>query len=276
MRNKKLIPFLVIISSFLLMSSVLTVQATLHNCPSTSPGDTKILEVTTVDETGLEAIFGSNWKTVLNSSFGGNAAKLGAKSKSLIKSMNTSAKYTNPFLSGDIPVCNITVDYWPFMTGGFPEANKTVENVYVWKHPENITTFVNSISSAFLMPSNVTVPWAAAALGQLAVPPAQYLDLIIWEEGWTTPGRKIVHDVTAGYAPPFTTNTYQENCTETWTYFDNGALIGYSLVNNESKTVYEFRIVLPGAEIPGYEFSIFIGVSAITMIGLVYYMKKKR
>jgi len=291
MRNKRLIPLILIfISSLFIFTPIIAVQGKLYDCPSTSPGDTKILQVTTVDEIGLEGIFGSGWKNVINTSFSGNAATKGAKLKTIVRGITTNDKlnYTGYGL-GMFEVCNITVDSWAFTTGEFLEANKTTSQVYVIKDPANLTAYVQTIRTIlsftypFVTPGNVTIPWAADAskgilsfLGQLAVPPDDYLDDITWDQGWTTPGKKIVHEVTAGYFPPFTTNIYQQNCTETWTYYDNGALVGYSLVNNTGTTVYEYSIVLPGAEIPGYDLSIFIGISTITMIGLVYYVKKKR
>ncbi|MBD3211913.1 MAG: hypothetical protein GF311_04820 [Candidatus Lokiarchaeota archaeon] len=280
-RKNKII-FFITLSSLLFLAATVNAQATQFSCPSTQAGDTKILEVKVVNEAGLEGIFGSNWKTVLNTSFGGSAATLGAQFKSVIVEQDTNdyLNYTNYGL-GLFPVCNITVDVWAFQTGPFLEANKSTLQVYIIKDPANLTAYVQTIRAIFMSPGNVTVPWAAdvsysAYLGQLAVPPIGYLDGLVFEDGWTTPGSSIVHEVTAGYTPPFTTFTYLQNCTETWTYFSNGALIGYTLQNNESQTVYSYNIVLPGGEIPGYELSIFIGISAISMLGIVYYMKKKK
>jgi hypothetical protein len=291
MRNKKYSSILLLVVSILfLLSPITVVSGKLYQCPSTSPGDTKILEVTTVDEVGLEGIFGTGWQTVLNTSFGGAAATKGAQFKTVVRGIrnNDSIDYTS-YGAGIVSVCNITVDSWAFTTGEFLDANKTTSQVYVIKDPGNLTAYVQGVRAYlhFLFPvlyseGNVTVPWAADVsyspyLAQLAVPPDEYLADIIWDDGWYSSGAKIIHDVTAGYTPPFTAFVYQEDCTESWSYYDNGALIAYSLVNNESQVVYQYSIVLPGTnEIPGYEMAIFIGISAITMIGLVLYVKRKR
>ena len=284
MRNKKFVSILLLVVSILfVLSPITTVSGKLYQCPSTSPGDTKILEVTTVDEVGLEGIFGTGWQTVLNTSFGGAAATKGAQFKTIVRGIrnNDTLDYSS-LLLGSFLVCNITVDSWAFTTGEFLEANKTTSQVYVIKDPANLTAYVQVARALFAQPGNVTVPWAASTtygpyLAQLAVPPDEYLADIIWDNGWYSAGNKIIHDVTAGYTPPFTAFVYQEDCTESWSYYDNGALIAYSLTNNESQVVYQYSIVLPGTnEIPGYEMAIFIGISAITMIGLVLYVKRKR
>jgi hypothetical protein len=291
MRNKKLNSILLLVISFLfVLSPIVAVRGDLYACPSTSAGDTKILEVTVVDAADLQDIFGTGWKTVLNDSFSGDASTLGAKFKTVVKGIRTNDSIDYSFYgAGVVSVCNITVDSWAFTTGEFLEANKTTSQVYVMKDPANLTAYVQGVRAYLhsLFPGlysegNVTVPWAADVsyspyLAQLPVPPGGYLADIIWDAGWYSAGAKIIHDVTAGYTVPFTTFTYLEDCTESWIYYDNGALIGYSLVNNESKVVYQYSIVLPGSEgIPGYELSIFIGVSVVTMIGLILYMKRKR
>ena len=283
MRNKKLNSILLLVISFLfVLSPIVAVRGDLYACPSTSAGDTKILEVTVVNAAGLEDIFGADWKTVLNTSFSGDASTLGAKFKTVVQGIRTNDSIDYSFWgAGIVSVCNITVDSWAFTTGEFLEANKTTSQVYVIKDPANLTAFVQGVRAFLAQPGNVTVPWAADVayspyLAQLPVPPGDYLADIIWDTGWYSAGAKIIHDVTAGYTVPFTTFTYLEDCTETWTYYYNGALISYSLVNTESQVVYQYSIVLPGAQIPGYELSIFIGVSVITMIGLVIYMKRKR
>jgi hypothetical protein len=291
MRNKKLNSILLLVISFLfVLSPIVAVRGDLYACPSTSAGDTKILEVTVVDAAGLEDIFGTGWKTVLNTSFSGDASTLGAKLKTVVQGIrnNDTIDYST-YGAGVVTVCNITVDSWAFTTGEFLEANKTTSQVYVMRDPANLTAYVQGVR-AFLhyyyplvySEGNVTVPWAYdgilqnAYLAQVPVPPDDYLADIIWDDGWYSSGANIIHDVTAGYTVELTGFTYNEDCTESWTYYDNGALIAYSLVNNESKVVYQYSIVLPGAAIPGYELSLFIGVSVITMIVLVLYMKRKR
>jgi hypothetical protein len=103
-------------------------STTKYPCPDTKAGDTKILKVTVVEETGLEAMFGSNWKTVLNNTFGGEASELGARSKSVVKSINKTEQYNSTFYNiffmmylgiGVVEACNITTDYWDFTTGDF-------------------------------------------------------------------------------------------------------------------------------------------------------------
>jgi hypothetical protein len=261
-----------LIFCLLLVTPAFMVRGEMFQCPSTKAGDTKILKVTTVDEEGLEGIFGSNWREDLNNSFGGAAATLGARFKSVVQGIDTNSTYVTFF--GSFPACNITVDAWEFTTN-FSSVNKTTQSVYVVKDPANVTFLAQSISTFFAAPSNVTIPWVAAILGQLAVPPTEYLDGMIWEEGWTTPGQTVRHDVTAGYTVPLTSNTYLQNCTEIWTFYDNGALIGYKLINNESKTVYEYQIELPQLGIPGFELPIFFGIMGISIIGLVFIFKRK-
>jgi hypothetical protein len=274
MRKKKILLLSIIITlGFIAFIPLIHVQAAEYTCPDTSAGDTKILKVTTVDATGLEAMFGSDWKQTLNSSFGGSAATLGARSKSVVLSINKTGILDFGGL-GTYNVCNITVDNWVFTTGEFASTPDNASlDVYVIKDPTRLNTFC----SLFYGGLNVTVARMAAYLAQLPQNPSGYLAEINWSliNGFGSQGSNIIHNIENA---PFVNALgirYEVNGSETWTYADsNGAWIAYELKDENGKTIYKFEIELPG--IPGFEIPIFFGVTAVSILGIITIMKRKK
>ncbi|MFX0057622.1 MAG: hypothetical protein ACFE8J_04915, partial [Candidatus Heimdallarchaeota archaeon] len=173
---------------------------------------------------------------------------------------------------GTVQVCNITVDTWNWTVGTISDEdmNPDPTHVLVVKDPNNLTAYVQALSAFLLMDSNVTIPWGGQYLLQLPVPASGYLEDLIWEDDWRADGATVIHDAPIGYFD----GDDSEECTETWTYYDdNGAFIGYKLENNESKTVYEYKIQLPF--IPGYEISLILGITVVSVVGIIYIYKKK-
>jgi len=251
-----------------------------------SPGNVKILKVTTVDETGLEAIFGSGWSTTLQLAFGTGCNETGAKSKSVVTAINTS-QYFN-FGLGLMEMCNITVDYWLWTTEPFntnPDFDEL--SLYFLKEPKNLTDVVNLYTFVYLgVTYNVTVPYSMGFLGQLPIQGSTFLSKLDWEDDWSSDGFKITHEATAGYIiyqwyamiPDFVAiGMMYQDCTEIWTYDSTyGAFIGYELLNNESSLVYKFEIELEVSEIAGFELFVLIGASNLTIISIIYITIKKK
>ena len=96
---------------------------------------------------------------------------------------------------------------------------------------------------------------------------------MIWVENWTVDGLEVT------YSGPPDGITFINDYTATWE-FDNvyGAFIRYTLKDNESKVIYEFKVQLPEKGlIPGFQIPLFLGVSLASIITVVYIiMKKKR
>jgi hypothetical protein len=235
-------------------------------------GNEKILKVDTVNSAGLEDLWGVNWSDVIKN-FGDGAENLGARKKSLVTAVDFDA--VDPF---GFDAVNYTTDNWKWTTGDIP-ANPddlTDLNVTSLYDPTNLTFIVNLVFTA-----NVTMHNAFAYLAQLPTPVDQYLGALVYEPRWGSVGNTIFHngqvgDLVYSYSA-LTFYSYLENCTETW-IFDTtfGAFIGYRLQDNESNVIYEFSIELPSGLIPGYEISIFLGITAVCMIGLIYMQMKKK
>jgi len=232
--------------------------------------DQKILKVTTVNNASLEDLWGVNWTDVIHN-FGVGAENLGAKKKSLVTAVDFSAK--DPFA---FDATNYTTDNWKWTTGEFPNTPDDLSNLNVTSlyDPTNLTWLVNLIFT-----QNVTLHNAAAYLAQLPTPVAQYLGALVWEPRWGNVGNTAVHNGQIGdfvYSfPAMTFYAYLENCTETWTWDETfGAFIGYKLQDDAGNTIYEFEIELPG--IPGYEISMLLGITAVSIIGMIYIVIRKK
>lgn len=238
-------------------------------------GDQKILKVTTVDNTSLNAVFGANWTKII-SVFGGKAYDVGAQSKSVVTAVNNSAKYQFHILAYTSPVYNVTnytTNNWFFTTGDFKETpdttNVTVTSFY---HPKNLT------SEYQLFGSNVSLYNAGIFFAQLPTPVIPYLLAITWQTGWEAANNTIVHHALVNeYVNPGLLNyTYQfkQNCTETWIYDTTyGSWIGYRIQNSTNATIYEFAIQLPG--IPGYNPATFIGFTMAGVVAMAYVIKRR-
>jgi hypothetical protein len=71
---------------------------------------------------------------------------------------------------------------------------------------------------------------------------------------------------------------YLRNCTEIWTYDETyGAWIAYEIKDDAGNTIYKFSIELPTtAAIPGYDLVVFLGITAVTSVGIIYLLMKKK
>ena len=231
-------------------------------------------------------MFGSNWKTVLNNTFGGEASELGARSKSVVKSINKTEQYNSTFYNiffmmylgiGVVEACNITTDYWDFTTGDFNSTpDQESASAYSIKDPEKLNEMCASYY--FLAADkNVTIARMAIHFAQLPANPSGYLNEINWSRdlGFSAQGSKVVHNI--NNAPWMNAGgvTYQQNGTETWSYYSNGALISYELKDNQSNTIYKYEIDLSGLGIPGFELPVLLGVTGLSLIGLIYIFRKK-
>lgn len=253
-----------------------------------SAGNVKILKVTTVDETGLTAIFGPTWSATLQYAFGVGCNVTGARSKSVVTDVDTSL--TQNFGLGAMDAVNITVDYWLWTTEAFNDSEPDYDelSLYFLKHPKNLTALVNFYTNFYLATAyNVTVPFSMGFLGQLPTQGSSFLSELDWEDDWTTDGFTITHEATTGYVIYLFVGglvgfipigMMLQDCTEIWTYDSTyGAFIGYELKDDEGSTVYKFQIELaPTEEIPGYELITIIGITGITSISLIYVVMKKK
>lgn len=279
MKNKKIRVFgFLLIFGLLAFTPLIKVEATVYDCPGISIGYTKVLEVTVVDESGLIDVFGTNWSTHLQKLYGQNVHLLNAKQKSSVISMNKSDYFEDS--GGDWPICNISMQIWNWTTGLFPEEPTDGTNIqYILKDPLNLTSYeqespgdLTFLKSAYELDGN-----KGYFLGQLPSNPTEYLDDadLNWRENWTTPGRKIVHNAWDGEYI-YEGMHFSGDCIETWSYNENGVLTSYEIVNNNDTTVYKFEIQNEGTTgIPGYNISIFLGIFALSFIGLIIFLRRK-
>ncbi|MGB5911221.1 MAG: hypothetical protein WBH31_08525 [Promethearchaeia archaeon] len=236
-----------------------------------APGDTKILKINTVNNASLNDLFGAGWVNVIES-FGPGAANVGARKKSLVTAVNTSHKINyGPFGIYDGALYNTS--NWDWTTGEFSATPDSIGDVVEsFYDPTNLTYIVNAFFA-----SAVTVQNGAYHLAQLPTPVAQYLGAIVWAAKWQNVGNTVVHNADAGDWDSFFTFQYLEDCTEIWEYDSTyGAWIGYKILDNETNTIYEFSIELAISEIPGFELSVFLGITAMTTVGIIYTLMKKK
>ncbi len=232
-------------------------------------GNEKVLKVNTVDEQGLELLFGMDWQTVIFI-FGDGADEVGARTKSVVTGVNFDATF------GGYDVTTYTTNNWDWTTGDFPEdPDSTGTKVISFYDPNDLTEYINNFYTALLFTSyDVSMHTAGIYLAQLPTPVDEYLAEITWVEGWHNDGTTIVHNAKAGDTIFLTGIEYFEDCTEVWTYDATyGAWIGYKILNSFGTTIYEFAFEVPGLAIPGFELSLLLGAS---VLGIIYIIFRKR
>lgn len=281
--RKKAFLFGILVFSLILMSPLTLAQDTGYECAATE-GGTKVLKVDTVDEDGLEDMFGSDWETVLQNSFGDGAHQQGARQKSTVTDVVTDAELDVSGLGlGTFPVCNVTTDAWDWTTGEFsddPDQEDFV--VTVMLDPDNLTAYVQTLSAVINIFSpaypvhNVSMHnFAVQFLLQLPIPAADYLDALVWEEGWTVDGLKVSYEHEAGYTSLLGT-PYLAAGKETWEYDGQfGAFIGYTLEDDEGNVIYAYSLDI-GALIPGFEVTFLMGSMIAGILGVIYIYKKRQ
>lgn len=249
-------------------------------------GNTKILKVRVADNSSLEDLFGVNYASNLEGFFGVGCLVVGAQKKSLVTAVNFSAKFDASaeilplFGLGLMDITLYNTSNWDWTLGSFSETPDSVGDIVrSFYDPTNLTTYINTLYSTYVGPAyNISTHTAGAFLAQLPTSVPQYLGALVWEPGWENYANNIRHTALAGSFIFGTVIQYQENCTEIWTYDTTyGAWIGYEILDNETNTIYKFSIELAIPGIPGYELPVIFGVAAVTLIGVIFVvMKKKR
>ncbi|TXT61792.1 MAG: conserved exported protein of unknown function [Promethearchaeota archaeon] len=279
--RKKPILFGLLVFSLILMSPLTLAQDTEYSCAA-SEGGTKYLKVDTVDETGLEEMFGSNWATVLENSFGSGADEVGARQKSTVTDVKSDIEVDLGLGLGKFPACNITTDAWNWETGEFSEEPDLKDFVVtVLLDPDDLTEYTQTLTAILALgipgysAQNVSMHNPAVQfLGQLPVPADEYLAALVWEEGWNVDGLKVSHEHEAGYTSLFGT-TYQADGKETWEFDGQfGAFIGYTLEDADGNVIYAYSLDV-SALIPGYELTFVMGSMMAGILGVIYVFKRR-
>ncbi|MFO7794575.1 MAG: hypothetical protein R6W84_00375 [Promethearchaeia archaeon] len=276
MRRKKThLLGILLIFGLCMCTTIMNVRATTYDCPDISVGYTKIYKVTVVDESKLETSL-ENWSDYIQIAYGENAHQLNARQKSVI--MGTESGELIISMEPNWPICNISVDVWNWTTGDPPEVSgNPISEHYILRDPMNLTSYaqqglndVTFYSSGYNINGN-----KGYFLNQLPSNPKDYLEdeELIWEEKWTTSSRKIIHNAVSGdYA--FAQLNYLDNCTEIWSYNENGILISYEIEDKNGQTAYRYEIEIDTGDIPGYEIPILLGIMSITLIAVMVFLKK--
>jgi len=280
----------------LLITAVISLALTLSFIPAAvpqvgtytfhgAPGNVKILKVRTANNASLQDLFGPSYAAILESFFNPGCLIVGAESKSLVTGVNFSAKFdplTYVFPVPGLGIFDVTeynTSNWYWTTSEFSSTPDSTGDVVIsFYDPTNLTKFINTLyNTYFFTPYNISTHTAGSFLAQLPTSVAQYLGALVWEPGWQNVANTIVHTALEGSFIFGTAIQYLEDCTEIWTYDSTyGAWIGYQILDNESNIIYKFSIELAIPGIPGFELSIFLGITGITSIGMIYVVMKKK
>lgn len=224
MKSKKLFFGLMLLSLFIL-SNMLSAQAAVYNI-GVAENDEFIYEVTTVDEAGLEAVFGTNWASTM-----GSSSILGVKEKFIITTVKEETNYWK-----------ITMQHWNPTTTDFEEyPDSGTYTDYVYKDP------VDASFAYLFVPTPVSSYLTAIA--------GKYTDV-------KSSGNTITYDC----------DFMKTGLDMEITFNDNGVMssMGYVYVG---KTIWEITL---GGLIPGYDLAILLGISAISMLSIIYIVMKKK
>ncbi|MFX1390655.1 MAG: hypothetical protein ACFE9Z_11370 [Promethearchaeota archaeon] len=273
-----------ILGSLLVLTMILgqigSVQGTTYTCTGVV-GAEAIWKVKTVHPGALSEIFGASptWEISIQTSFGPGSHQQGARMKSKVTFVNSSYEYN--FGLGSFELCLINSSVWLWTTHPFAVSpNITDSPSTIMMHPENLTYYCQIVGA----PNNVSyaVAWSfldsnfVNFLSALPIPVATFLSELVWDDDYSISGTTVTHNVVAPYTG-FVGITYSVDCVETWRYSSSyGTFLGYKLVHNNGTVAYETELELGEAAIPGYEFSIIVGVSTASILGIIIVLMKKR
>jgi len=224
MKSKKIFFGLMLLSLFIL-SNMLSAQAAVYNI-GVAENDEFIYEVTTVEEDGLEAVFGADWASYL-----GPEGIKGVKEKFIITTIKEETTYWK-----------ITSQHWDPTTAAFseyPDSSAYYMNIY--KDPDDAGYVF------FFVPTPVS--------SYLAVIAGKYTDV-------KSSGNTITYDfdfIKTGLDWEITFNNDGVMTSWAWVYV--------------GKTIWELTL---GGLIPGYDLAILLGISAVSMLSIIYIVMKKK
>ncbi|TFF85035.1 MAG: hypothetical protein EU551_04700 [Promethearchaeota archaeon] len=282
MKNKYKFLISVFLLAFLCLGSL--PYAYSYNCAG-SRGTEEILQIKIVNNHSLSKIFGSNWTDQLELLFGPGAHLKNAKKRTVVTNIdqNVILNFTQLPNLTNIEICNLTKNVWYWSLEGF-DSDPDVENQnsQIMNNPENLTTWTNVYSTNMSDPSNVTMKyiWSWNWLAYAPVPPANYLNELVWETNYSIESSIVTHNVGIPYFVQIDNSTkvkFLDNCTEKFTYDSvYGALIDYTLRDKNGTVAYRYTVVLPPL-IPGFELSIILGsLGFLVVVGVIYSIKKEK
>jgi len=238
-------------------------------------GSELIREVTIVDPVGLEELLGPTWKSKTEMYFG--STKIGAKYKERVIQI-----YDNETLNYELYPMNaftIRTEVWDWTTTEFSSTPDWIKVYYTFYDPNDVQALceVNgrnvSIYDWWFRGGNPTY-FVGLYFIYLPLPVDNYLAAIEWDTGWTVSGNNLTGvNAVAPRKPTWFLNNY----TITLMYdHASGALIYQNLQENESNVIYEVvgKYIFP--TIPGYDLPIFLSITSLAIICLIYIIMKKK
>lgn len=285
----KKLKYLMICAIFFMIfafNPIVNAQYPTYQCAATLGGE-KILKVTKVDPDGLTTTMGSTWSDKLQASFGVGCNVTGARNKAVI--IGVYPNETVNLGAGDMNAFIVETEYWLWTSESFdPTPDVAAINVTTLYDPTDLQALC---ALGYWLPGPIFVPgtnvsmytiWqdpftfqyhaAADYLTQLPVEAADYLAEMIWVENWTVDGLKVKYE-----GPPDGI-TFINDYSATWEYDSvYGAFIRYTMQDNESNVIYEFKIQLPEKGlITGIQIPLLLGVSLASIITVIYIIMKKK
>ena len=190
-----------------------------------SKNDEFVYQVTTVDEDGLETVFGTGWASYL-----GEGSVKGVKWKYLITKIDEETTYWK-----------VTMSFWDATVGEFEEfPDSTVYLVTIYKDP------ASSSGIYYFCPTPVS-NYLEAAYGA--------------SSSYEVEGNSYTY-----------TNSYY-NIDHVLTFDSSSGAMSSMKYVYVGKTIWEIRL---SSTIPGYELPILLGITAVSTIGLIYIVMKKK
>ena len=231
MHRKKSILFLILLMTFFL-SNIIAARAAVYSL-GVAENDEYIYKVTTVDQEGLEAVFGTNWASMM-----GEAAIEDAKIKYVITGISDKTTYWE-----------VTFQFWDWTVGDFDEyPDDTTYYTYIYKDAVSFNGLI------------VPVPVDAYLTALVGTLPT-YVDWITAEDT----------SLTFDYGKiPY----YSYNYKEVFTFDEEKGVLTSNKYTYVGKTIWELK--LQTFQIPGYELQILLGITAISTIGLIYIIRRKK
>jgi len=255
MKEKLFVGFL--IWAFLISYSSIALADDTTYSLGANEGAKFIWKVTKCDETKLKDTLGDDWDDD-----GGvieDAYSNGLKQKIVIKEIEEDAELDLAIL-GKHDTIGYIIDLWEWTSEAFEaEADEDEYEISWFENPDDLNDVYEKLGGFYI---HQYIGGFSMQLFFLPVPVESYLADIEYRANWGAEGNSIIHNAKG-----------EEEYVVIYTYDKStGFLSSYVIKNEAGEVIYQIGAT---GLISGYEIQLFIGITCISTIGIVYFIIRK-
>ncbi len=237
---------LVILSMFSLYTSIQAAEKIEYKLGA-AKGTEITLQVKIINEEKLEEVLGADWEDGISLK---DAVEINAKQKIVVKEVDASMDFDVP-LFGSQKGIGYKIDKWEWTTESFEaEADEEDYSIAWFENPDELNDMYK-----YLGGFSGIIPFVPA-------PVDEFLSNIEYKRNWGCSDNSVIY-----------LGNVEEKFTAIYTYDKGtGFLSSYIIKDAEDTIIYE---VGSSTLVGGYFFFVFLGISGLTIVGIITIFQKK-